>query len=324
MLNTLSTHDSKRSQDVRCRLAVLSEISGEWAAAIADLESRHEGAAADITDRRYAYETMVGVWPTNGGLDDVFLRRIHEHQVKAAREAKRRSSWLDPDEAYEHALNGFAEQVLDDPRSRSVLESVVARIERAGVTNSLSAVVLRAAAPGVPDIYQGDDSWLLALVDPDNRRPVDFAGHHSALRRLPDADAAAKLLDDWRDGAIKQSVLQAALRTRRSSPDLFDHGEYLPLEAHGDGADHLVAFARHRDQQLAVVVAPRLPYRLTGAERFAIGDVWRGSTLDLHGLGNPVLIDALTGRSTAAEAGTLDLADVLRDLPVALLVAAES
>jgi malto-oligosyltrehalose synthase len=321
LLNTLSTHDSKRSQDVRCRLAVLSELAEEWEDAIRQLEGRSQVAEPDVTDRRYAYETLVGAWPAAGAGGHEFTRRIQDHLVKAAREAKRRSSWLEPDEAYEERLVSFAADLLNDPTSRKILESVVRSVEAAGVTNSLSAIVLRAVAPGVPDVYQGDDSWFLALVDPDNRQPVPYDDHHASLRSLPDGEDVGGLLASWRDGKVKQAVLRASLRARRADRELFAEGDYLPLQASGASAAHVVSFARRVGGRSAVAVVPRLVHRLAGPARYALGaEIWQDTAVDVGELGQAVFVNVFTGRKTSVEAGTLRLADAFRQLPVALLV----
>ncbi|HVT64147.1 MAG TPA: malto-oligosyltrehalose synthase [Mycobacteriales bacterium] len=319
-LSALSTHDSKRSHDVRCRLAVLSEMAARWISTVEALDlryaaDRHDGKSPDTVDRRYLYESLVGAWPVGGHTTDDFLRRVQDHVVKAAREAKRNSSWLAPDEDYETGLQSFAAELLDDDTARKSLEAVVAATEPAGITNSLASVLLRATAPGVPDVYQSDDTWLLAYVDPDNRRPLDLDHHKKLL-----AAGGAGDLSGWRDGHVKQALIQASLRLRREVPDLFAEGKYLPLTATGPGAQHVLAFARVTDSATAIVVVPRLSWTLAGDGRFPIGsDVWGDTAIQLLSLGGARFINMLTGAELADHGAVAPVGDVLSKLPVALL-----
>jgi malto-oligosyltrehalose synthase len=320
-LSTLSTHDTKRSHDVRCRLAVLSEIPDRWDATVAVLDAwaaaRAGGIGPDAADRRFLYESLVGAWPVGGHASDNFLHRVQEHVVKAAREAKRHSSWLAPDADYESAIQKFAADLLDDDAARATLEAVVASVEPAGVTNSLASVLLRATAPGVPDIYQSDDSWLLAFVDPDNRRPLDLEHH----RRLLAAGGVGDLAG-WRDGRVKQALIAAALRLRREEPELFAEGRYLPLTATGRASRHVLTFARGTDSATVIVVVPRLAWTLAGDGRFPVGpDVWGDTSIQLLSLGGETFVDVLTGSEFADHGSLAPVGDLLSRLPVALLVA---
>jgi (1->4)-alpha-D-glucan 1-alpha-D-glucosylmutase len=319
-LNTLSTHDSKRSHDVRCRLSALSELPERWEAAVTAIEERQAASHPDPADRRYLYESLVGGWPVDGRPDDEFVRRVQEHVVKAAREAKRLTSWLRPDEKYESSLQTFAAAVVEDPSSRSTLESIVAAIGPAGATNSLSSVLLRATTPGVPDVYQSDDRWLLAYVDPDNRRPLDLDRHRESLAAAERA-SIGDLLAGWQDGRIKQAVIRATLRLRRDQPGLFHESRYLPLTATGAAAKHVVAFARVTDAAKVLVVVPRLSHGLAGDGRFPVGDeVWGDTALQLLSLAGGGFLDMLTGREISAAAPLVGVGEVLSQLPVALLV----
>ncbi len=319
-LNALSTHDSKRSHDVRCRLAVLSELPGQWESAIAALDERHADARPDAADRRYLYETLVGAWPIEGQVDETFIQRVQQHAVKAVREAKRNSSWLRPDDRYEATLEAFVAAVVTDERSRAALEAMVSAVERPGVSNSLASVLIRGTAPGVPDVYQSDDLWTLTLVDPDNRRPLDIEGHDRALRST-DASDVRELLDSWRDGRVKQAVVRTSLRARRTHPKLFGGGVYVPLAARGPAAHHVIAFARVTTSDTGVVVASRLPHTLAGDSRFPVGtDVWGDTVVNLPPEVNPDLVDALTRSIPTPRARSLLVGEVLADLPVALLI----
>jgi (1->4)-alpha-D-glucan 1-alpha-D-glucosylmutase len=299
---------------------VLSELPDRWEATVASLDEHHQGARPDAADRRYLYETLVGAWPIEGQVDETFIRRVQEHVVKAVREAKRNSSWLRPDDRYESALEAFVADVMKDERSRATLEAMVSAVELPGVANSLASVLIRGAAPGVPDIYQSDDLWHFALVDPDNRRPLDIDVHDRALRST-DASTASDLVATWRDGRVKQAVVRTSLRARRTHPRLFAGGVYLPLAARGQAAEHVVAFARVTTSDTAIVVAPRLTYTLTGGGSWPIGpDVWGDTVIDLPPEVNPDLVDALTRSIPNPREHSLLVGEVLATLPVALLI----
>jgi malto-oligosyltrehalose synthase len=321
-LSAASTHDSKRSQDVRCRLAVLTEIAPAWLAAIDKLESllpSDTDGLPDPGDRRYAYETVIGAMPTTGLADADFVRRVSEHLVKAAREAKRHTNWIDPNPAYEQSLSDFASRLLGGNPALAILSGIGEDIATAAVTNSLAAAVLRIAAPGVPDVYQGDDLWQLALVDPDNRRPLDLTLHQQALSSIADAPIS-ELLASWEDGRIKQAVMRAALHARRTHPEVFGAGEYLPLETSGPGADHVLAFARLHATGTAVLVVPRLSHTLVDAGQFPVGPAaWGATTITVPAPDSAVLVDVLTGKQHEHR-GELHIGAVLADLPVALLL----
>ena len=317
-LSALSTHDSKRSHDVRCRLAVVSEIPQRWAAVVSALESARSDDRPDAADRRYVYESLVGAWPVDGNTAGDFARRVQDHLVKASREAKRHSSWLAPDEDYESALQSFAASLLSNDASHATLQAVVTAIEMAGVANSLASALLRATAPGVPDLYQSDDTWLFAFADPDNRRALDLAHH----KELLEAGDAAELMSSWRDGRVKQAVIRAALRLRREQPELFAKGRYLPLTATGERASHVLTFARVTDSATAIVVVPRLSWTLAGDGRIPLGsEVWGATALQLLSLGGGTLVDVLTGSKFSDHGGLAPVGEVLSTLPVALLVA---
>ncbi len=335
---TTATHDMKRGEDVRARLAVLSETPHEWRRALARWArlNHEQRGIVTLLDEYGLYQTLLGAWPAellNGELDQAalarFTERVAAYALKAAREAKLSTSWMNPDGDYESALDEFVRAVLDPQRSSAFLESLRAgarSLAASGLSNSLAQVVLRATAPGVADTYQGGELWDLSLVDPDNRRPVDFAARTSMLRALDDALAAGTpreelardLLSAWPDGRIKLYVLATLLRHRAASP--WPERDYTPLHAAGTHAAHVVAFARGD----ALVVVPRLPRTLAG-ERPPLGEVWADTAL----LPPPRFAaempyrDVLTGRvvSTIYRDGVcvVGLADALNVLPVAVL-----
>ena len=347
MIST-STHDSKRGEDARARLNVLSEIPAEWFRALRQWEAmnrRHKrpvggSAAPSANDEYLLYQTLVATWPPGGLREEnraAYLGRIQDYLVKAVREAKLYSSWVSPNEDYEEAMRAFAAGILaprEENRFPWEFARFHARIERAGVCNALAQAVLKIASPGVPDIYQGSELWNLSLVDPDNRRPVDFARRRALLRQLRGNAAgdlgpcAARWLDRHQDGLIKLHVTRAGLRLRRAHPDLFLRGEYLPLAVRGPLAAHVIAFARRLEARVALAVTGRFFLSLGAAEAWPVAKTWGDTALLLPaGLqaAGPFR-DVLTGEMLAGErrgsrAG-FALAEVFRRLPFALLAGA--
>jgi len=269
LLTGVATHDSKRGPDVRARLAVLTEIPDAWAEAVAawtrlDAEGRPaEAAAPDPNAAWLVWQTLVGAWPVDPADEAGFAERIHGYVEKAAREAKTGTSWTSPDEAYEGALHDLVERALaPEGALRASLAAFVERIAWPGAVNGLSLALMSVAGPGVPDTYQGSEGWALALVDPDNRHPVD-AG---VLERRLDAAVGAEpreLVASWRDARLKALVVHRALEARRRDPDLFLRGGYRPLDA----GPEVLAFARELDGRWAVCAVPRSPLTHPPAER---------------------------------------------------------
>ncbi|MFC4727281.1 malto-oligosyltrehalose synthase [Coralloluteibacterium thermophilus] len=272
-----ATHDHKRGEDLRIRIAALSEIADDWAATARTWRARNDMLRIDADgrlapapqDELMLYQMLVGAWPLDLGPDDragveAFVERIAGWQRKALREAKRRSRWTDPNEPYEDACEAFLRRLLlgDAPGFVAALHALVERIAPAAALASLAQATLRLTTPGVPDLYQGTEFWDFSLVDPDNRRPVDFEARE---RGLADGADDAERLAQWRDGRIKQRLVARLLDLRRRAPGLFARGDYRPLEVTGSHAAHAVAFVRsHRGRHLAVVV-PRHPLRMAEA-----------------------------------------------------------
>jgi (1->4)-alpha-D-glucan 1-alpha-D-glucosylmutase len=280
MLGT-STHDTKRGEDVRARLYVLSEMPDGWERQIrawsriararrGDLEGI---ASPDPNDEYLTYQLLLGAWPAelSGPLLDAsamgaFAGRIEAALIKSVREAKVNSSWASPNEPYERLLGSFVRECLDIEQRNPFLESFLPfqeRLARLGVINGLSQALLKLTVPGVPDIYQGSERWNLTLVDPDNRRPVD----HDRNRQMLDAwrssleqepRSIASLLEHWRDGAVKLALTARALGLRRAKPKVFAKGAYEGLNVSGERSNHVCAFARRHDGDCVVVAVPRL------------------------------------------------------------------
>lgn len=344
-LSATSTHDTKRGEDVRARINVLSEIPAKWYRAICrwkelnrDKKARiEEEEVPDANDEYLLYQTLIGAWPLDP-MDSVtyaeFVRRIQEYLIKAMREAKVHTSWINPNEDYERATREFIEAILKLETSNRFLRSFAefhAPIARAGLYNSLAQTLLNCAAPGVPDFYQGTELWDFNLVDPDNRRPVDYERRRELLASLPlndDGDLTTlveQLVANPKDGRIKLYLISRALRFRRACQDLFAEGDYLPLAARGQKGNHVIAFARSLKEQAAVVVSGRFFTRLGDAAHPPTGSaVWGDSTVALdHESAAGWYRDVFTGQRIRAErngAGFgLPLARVFAHLPVALL-----
>ena len=342
-----STHDTKRSEDVRARLNVLSEMPGRWYRLIVRW-SRINRSRRRIVDDLAApgphaeyllYQTLVGTWPAFRLQSDEdfksYEERIQTYMLKASREAKRRTSWTNPNAEYEEALSQFIAASLEPRETNPFVVELAAfacEIAPFGYYNGLSQTICKLTAPGVPDIYQGTELWDDSLVDPDNRRPVDYDHRRKSLdqMRTPAASGADRgidgLLGDLSDGRIKLYVVQATLQFRRQHDQLFTEGEYLPLRVTGERALHVCAFARVRERQFAVSIFPRLLTKLLrhGAPS-PIGEaIWGDTKIELpKNFAGDRLTDAFAGgvvesHRTAGKSHVL-VANVLRKLPVGLL-----
>jgi (1->4)-alpha-D-glucan 1-alpha-D-glucosylmutase len=344
-LLTTATHDHKRGEDVRARLATLSEIPLEWSEAVgrwvgrnAALKRRVAGAAApDAADEVMLYQTLVGAWPPDLGPDDreglaAYRARVWGWFEKAVREAKRHSEWAAPDAEYEAACHDFLAACLDPDHPGGMARELwrfAERIAPAGVVNSLAQVLLRLTVPGVPDLYQGTEFWDLSLVDPDNRREVDWAARAAALET---GAAPTDLRAAWRDGRIKQSVIACALAVRARAPGLFARGTYQPLRIEGPKAAHVLAFARIHNGRAVMLAVPCLPTRLVRSDADLGGfpnipaAAWDGTSAVLpRQLQGRALVNVLNGAgqpvAAMGAAGRLRCADLFAMLPIALLEA---
>ena len=323
-LNPLSTHDTKRSEDVRARISVLSELPDDWAAALERWSNLNDPEAPTRNDQYLIYQTLIGAWPIDGKVDPAFADRIHAYLAKALKEAKVNTSWTAPNADYEAAVKSFVNALLAEGSPfRRDFEPFQKRVSHFGLLNSLSQTLVRLTAPGVPDTYQGTELWDFSLVDPDNRRPVDYAVRRQLLAQVRSPDvSAAGLLAAKEDGRIKLLLTHRALLARRDHPGLFTAGTYEPLTATGPYADHLFAFVRRHAGAAALVVAPRLLTAVSPApEQLPIGPKWRDTAVTLpNGLTN--LRDVLTGRPVRIASGAVPVADLFADLPLALCLSA--
>jgi len=335
-MNCTSTHDTKRSEDVRARINVLSETPGEWYAVLRRWSKllqagrRKDASGREMPSRNdeyLLYQTLLGAWPAEGEAGPDFAERIKEYSVKAAREAQVDTSWIKPDEEYEAALRGFIDRALQPGPENKFLEDFLPSqrlISFYGAFNSLSQVLLKIAAPGLPDIYQGCELWDFSLVDPDNRRPVDFALRARLLGDLKRDSAAdparlaAELLADLPSGRIKLFLTWRALAARAALKDVLESGSYLPLAVEGVHAESVFAFARAAGGRAVIAALPRLISGFVPAGRPPLGDLWQDTRLALTPELRGTFTDAFTGRTF--EAGeTAALKDLFASFPCALL-----
>ncbi len=334
-----STHDTKRSEDVRARLNVLSEIPALWQPKLtrwSRLNRRHRteletGSAPSRNHEYLLYQTLIGSWPLEPLDDDgwaTYVERIDAYMAKASHEGKLETSWFAPDPDYDQALSNFVHAILDRGRSQSFiddLQSFQQPLARLGLYNSLAQTLLKLTAPGVPDIYQGTDLWDFSLVDPDNRRPVDYPLRVRLLASLQErarepAALTADLLAHLEDGSAKLYLIWQVLNLRRAQPLLFSQGDYVSLAISGTQADHVLAYARVLADQVLIVVVPRLLYQLTeGASRLPIGEIWADTQIDLRSLKlEGKLHEILSGGELTLGTEPVAVAELLTAFPVAV------
>jgi (1->4)-alpha-D-glucan 1-alpha-D-glucosylmutase len=307
-----TTHDTKRSEDTRARIAALSEMPEdwqnwiyEWRAMNAALKTNIEGDTAPSANEEYLiYQTLLGTWPLSAEeLNDEYVARIQRYMLKALKEAKINSSWIQPNEDWEDAVRQFVAGALGpDHGFRSKIQPAAARIAWHGMLNSLAQAILKFTVPGVPDIYQGTELWDFNLVDPDNRRPVDFTARKQMLEEVQN-EKADTLIKSWQDGRIKMLITWRLLHLRRTAPALFETGSYSSYYATGELADCCVAFSRELYSQMILVIVPRFTTRLgTLGSSFD----WKDTEL-LVDKTLPAMVDALTGRTLKAGLDSLPL-----------------
>ncbi len=328
-LSATATHDTKRGEDVRARINVLSEIPDEWRHRVAvwqRLNRRHrtmvDGAAVPGANTEYLiYQTLVGAWPIDA-------ERLSAYLMKAVHEAKSHTSWINPNPKYDEALRRFAQAIVDRHRAAAFLDDLVAfqaRIAHFGALYSLAQTLIKITAPGVPDFYQGTELWDLSLVDPDNRRPVDWKLRQRLLGELEHAlattdDRAALAHDLWvhqDDARVKLFLVREALGLRRARPAVFATGAYRPLESRGALAEHVCAFARVSDGAAAITVVPRLLARRGGDAPPLGSDYWNDTILEVPAECGIRFTNVFTGESL--EGDTLPLGRVFARFPVGLL-----
>ena len=330
-----ATHDHKRGEDTRARLAALSERANgfiadasAWLRLSEPLRGTVNGEPAPSPgDELMLYQTLLASWPLGLSTDDPkgldgYLQRLLRWQEKALREAKLHSAWSAPNAPYEAACREFLQQLIQAPAGAELRERIAQAAQAlapAGALNGLAQCLLKLTSPGVPDLYQGCEFWDFSLVDPDNRQPVDFDARQDALAQdgtLPD------LLHNWRDGHIKQQMIVRTLDLRRQRPELFRHGDYQPLALVGTHAERALAFARCHGEDWLVVVVPRLAVELLAGQAVPLvpAERWRDTAVELPGAlaANP-LTALLSGRTLSPGQARLPLSDLLAAFPVEIL-----
>ncbi len=353
-MTTTATHDTKRGEDARARLAVLTEIPDDWRKAVSQwlrLNASHrrmvdDAPAPDRNDEYLFYQALLGAWPAEpedaplpASAPPDLVARASDFMRKAIKEAKVHTSWISPNAAYDEAVARYVERALAGPKAKRFLASFVPfarRLARLGLPNSLAQLTLKIASPGVPDFYQGTELWDLSFVDPDNRRPVDWDLRRRLLAEcepwLAKLEAGEdvhayveELLPSWTDGRIKLFLTAAALRARRAMPEVFLSGDYLPLDVEGPASRSVLALARRRDAAVAIAIVPRLTARLEGASEGIVGErVWSTTRLIVPAvLGTGPWRNRFTGATVdatpTADGSTIALRDALAVCPVALL-----
>jgi len=327
-----ATHDHKRGEDTRARLAVLSERS-HWYAEQVELwralarPLRDDDQLPSSGDELILYQALLGSWPLQLRDDDQsgfadYAERIWQWQQKALREAKLQSSWSAPNEAYEEAAQTFTQRLLTSDQGellRAALSKTVNSIAAAGALNGLAQTLLRMTVPGVPDLYQGNEFWDFSLVDPDNRRPVDYAAREQALR---EPSEIGEMLANWRDGRIKQAVIAQVLNLRAAHPELFRHGTYQALEVLGEQAHNVLAFAREHEGQYAIVIVPVRCATLL--ENSAVPQVdalrWGDTRVVLPFLASDTNLKGLFQSRAVTKNRELNVSAALGDIPVNLFI----
>jgi (1->4)-alpha-D-glucan 1-alpha-D-glucosylmutase len=340
-----STHDTKRGEDVRARLNVLSEMPVEWRNVIARWSKLNADKktllknlpAPDANDEYLLYQMLIGAWQPDGEIREnlkSFRERILAFMLKAAKEEKINTSWTEPNEAYEDALRNFVERVLADSGNEAFIEDFLRfqrRVAFFGRINSLAQTLLKIASPGVADFYQGSELWDLNLVDPDNRRPVDYSIRRNILTGLKKTfahnthESIARFLQDDNVGAVKLFLIWRALRFRREQREIFDYGEYVPLSALGEKEKHACAFARVHKNRAILVIVPRLVFGLMeGEELQPIGaEVWKKTVVCLAPAFMSRWCNVLTGENVTSfehqGGAVIEVSHALNSFPVAML-----
>ncbi|MEY2549480.1 MAG: (1-_4)-alpha-D-glucan 1-alpha-D-glucosylmutase [Verrucomicrobiota bacterium] len=320
-----STHDTKRSEDVRARILAISEVPQLWRSSLQRWRvinrrwkrSVDESSAPDPNEEYLFYQTLLGSWPLGATeATPEYIERIQAYMAKALKEAKMNTSWIQPNEQWDSAMSEFVARVLDPSPKNKFLPTfipVAEEIARLGAINSLSQVALKLTVPGVPDIYQGNEIWNLSLVDPDNRRPVDYEERRQLLASL-ETTSPKDLLEHWPDGRIKLLLTQRLLRFRREHAELFRRGNYLPLSVTGEFADCCIAFAREHEGKRIVVIVPRLSSRIGFPP---IGEKWRDTAVELpDSLSLDGATEIFSGRKLQGR--ELRLAEAMETLPFAV------
>lgn len=331
-----STHDTKRSEDVRARIHVLSELPKEWEARIKAWRSMNRSkkkrikrrAVPDANDEYFFYQTLIGAYPFESRDHSAFVQRIKDYIIKAIREAKVHTGWLKPDSDYEGAYLAFIDKVLEHTGANEFLLDFLPfqqKVAHYGMLNSLSQTILKITMPGVPDFYQGTELWSLTLVDPDNRQPVDFQKCSDFLKQIRRNQTSPHCLETLKqspqDGRIKLFLTYRALQMRREYASLFEKGAYIPLPARGELQDHVIAFARNAGASWTIVIAPRYCTGLVEQGLYPTGrEIWKETRLALPENAPVTWKESIASFDLTISDSILPIGDALQWFPVALLL----
>jgi (1->4)-alpha-D-glucan 1-alpha-D-glucosylmutase len=323
-LTATATHDTKRGEDARMRILCLSELADKWSEGVKHWRNLNANAGSSRPTAAHEYmlyQALLGAWPLEG-TDDTFTERMQAYAVKATREGKEQTSWLAPNEDYESTLKNFLERILDHRHSKDFIDSFgdfACRAALMGALNSLSQVALKVTMPGVPDFYQGTELWDLSLVDPDNRRPVDFAARAAACDSTATSPDWPMLARNWPDGRVKLALTHRLLAFRQRFERVFSQGVYRPLEVVGSHAPEIVAFARSVGRESVIIVTGRLFGRATeNGRRWPASGDWKDTALLAEGYSS---IATILPREKRIPTSRLLISDLFEDIPVALLQA---
>jgi (1->4)-alpha-D-glucan 1-alpha-D-glucosylmutase len=335
-LNASSTHDTKRSEDIRARLNALSEMPSEWKDHLeqwANQNAPHKEqvkgeSVPDRNEEYFLYQTLLGVWPLDREDCSTLLKRVQDHIIKATREAMVHTRWTRPNQPHEDALMQFVAKILSQD-NREFLEDFrqfQKKIAYFGMVNGLSQALLKIASPGVPDFYQGSELWDLRLVDPDNRGPIDFNKRAAALESIAHADsvnALQNLVENWRDGCLKLYLIRKALRFRRDHADLFRDGEFIPLQSTGTYSRNVAAFLRRKENSWALAVVPRWLSQVptTVKHQFDWGDTNLALPANAPAQWNSIITPTQLTTKTEAGKHRMTLSDLFQEFPVAFFYA---
>ncbi|GHA79696.1 malto-oligosyltrehalose synthase [Pontibacter akesuensis] len=329
-INATATHDTKRGEGARMRLNVLSEVAQEWDQHVQQWLEITKKYTTEPTrnDLYFLLQTLIGVLPMGGEVDESLIQRVQEYLEKALREAKVNTDWSAPNETYEQAMKGLVHQLLQqDEDFMHSFQPFFLKLAHYGWIYSLCQSLLKITSPGVPDIYQGTEFWDLSLVDPDNRRPVDYDQRHRYLKQLKQqeqqdiAQLHEELLQHPEDARVKLYLLHKALTTRRELQTVFDKGDYIPLQVQGAKKDHLLAFARHHEGQWVLVAVPLLLVSLVSSHELPLGEeVWGDTSIQLPDFA-PQVWQPVLGKGEVNATDSLSAAAIFKTFPVALLTA---
>lgn len=337
-MNASSTHDTKRGEDVRARINVLSEIPREWKRHLKRWETVNKKfkkivndvATPDRNEEYMLYQTLIGMYPFGRDEYDGVIPRLEQYVEKMLREAKVHSRWSEPNTAYENAVKTFVREIVTPSEHNLFIDEFLPfqqKISHYGTLNSLSHVLIKMTAPGIPDFYQGTELWDLSLVDPDNRRPVDFDLRKKYLEEIVTRsnrtdvfDYISDLRENAVDGRIKMFLIYKTLAARKENSGVFREGEYTQIRVTGKHRNHIIAFAREYENTTTISIAPRWLTSLVDERTFPLGrEIWGDTAVYLRAPGNRVWGNALTGE-TISKGGRIAVGDILTNFPVALLI----